>query len=107
MPTNVSDLLTISGLTTLTVLIMAILKRLDGPPGSWAETATNWIKANQFITSLLVAFTLAGLTYLVRETGYLPLAEKAWQGALFLWAVAQALYNGQKGLTHILRGEPN
>ena len=107
MPAQFADLLTVSGLVALTVLIMALLKATKGPEGSWVRQTTDWIRKNQFVTSLGVAVVVAGLAKLVQVFGYLPYAEEFWKGALFLWAVAQALYNGQKGLAHIIQGQPN
>jgi hypothetical protein len=107
MPEDFADLLTTAGLVSLTVLIVALLKAARGPEGSTVRRLTDWVRQNQFLTSLFVAFTIAGIAYLVQTFGYMQLAEEYWQGWLFLWAASQALYNGQKGVSHILEGQPN
>jgi len=107
MPANFADLLTVSGLVALTVLIVGLLKAIPSREGTHIYVTLAWINENQFITSLIVAGLIAAIAYAVREFGYMPYAEHYWQGALFLWAAAQALYNGQKGLSHVLKGKPN
>lgn len=107
MPAHFADLLTTAGLVSLTVLIVALLKAIPAKEGDPHYKVSAWIKANQFITSLIVAGLLAAVAYTVQVADLMPYAEKYWQGWLFLWAAAQALYNGQKGLSHVLRGTDN
>lgn len=107
MPANFADLLTVSGLVALTVLIVGLLKAIPSREGTHLYTTLAWIQENQFLTSLIVAGIVAGIAYAVRLFGYMPYAEHYWQAVLFLWAAAQALYNGQKGLSHVLKGKPN
>ena len=107
MPANFADLLTVSGLVALTVLIMGLLKAIPSREGTHLYITLAWIHSNQFLTSLVVAAVIAAIAYAVRQFGYMPYAEHYWQGALFLWAAAQALYNGQKGLSNVLKRKGN
>ncbi len=107
MPTHFADILTTAGLVSLTVLIVALLKAIPASETNPLAPVLAWIKVNQFLTSIIIAGILAAIAYAVQVLGYMPLAEDYWQGWLFLWAAAQALYNGQKGLSHILKSKPN
>ena len=107
MPDQFANLLTVSGLVTLTVLVVGLLKALRGPEGTFARIVGDWVRDNQFVTSVVVAASIAAAAYAVQYFGYLDVAEEYWKVLLLIWSAAQAVYNGQKGVARVARGRPN
>jgi formate hydrogenlyase subunit 3/multisubunit Na+/H+ antiporter MnhD subunit len=96
LPPELSMLLTPAGLGVVVVLVVQYLKKLKGQ--DWKGKVGEWVRANAFLASVIVAGGIAGIVSLVYALGYGESAESAY-GYLSLilsWFFAQGIYNTGK-----------
>jgi len=101
MPQHFTDLLTPAGLGFVIVLIVAGLKRLQGP--DWIGKLGDLVRQYKTATSLIVGVLIVLVAAAVVETGHTDVAEVVWQYFLLAWVASQGLYNFQKAAANSIR----
>ncbi len=102
IPGTFSELLTPAGMGAVVVLIVALLKKLKGPP-EFFQVLGDWIRANPTVVSVIVTATVYLFVQIVVKFGYLEEADSIWVQMIWIWTVSQGIYATQKAATRTTR----
>jgi hypothetical protein len=97
--------MTPAGLGALVVVLMALLKRVDGPEGSRLKKWGDYIRANQFPISVGFTLVLGLAVGLIKYPGAEGQAKEVWSYILLLWGAVLTIYHTQKGVGKVLDGK--
>lgn len=99
LPSELSDLILPTGLGTVVMVIVGLLKRLNSEKHGKVGRFGDWLNAgglNQFLISLVVAGIVLGVVQAIIYFGAYEQAQSFWSNFVIAWGVSQVFYNTQK-----------
>lgn len=95
-------LLTPVGLGIAATAIVGLLKKIDGPAGSWWKKAGDWIRDHALPVSVAVCAAIGTIAYVVELLRLAQYAERVWPLVVLVWLASQGMYNLQKAASRAL-----